>query len=73
MTIDKKIVSILSLFYHKRVAVLLKSYTRPENPINAIAIMPAEMRAIGTPLKDLGTLFRARVSRIPAKSTIARP
>ena len=51
----------------------LRYLTMPENPINAIAIMPAEIRAIGTPLNALGTELRERVSRIPAKSTIARP
>ena len=45
----------------------------PENPINAIAIMPAEIRAIGTPLNALGTELRERVSSIQAKSTIAKP
>ena len=49
------------------------TYTRPEKPINAIAIMLAVMSAIGMPRKALGTSLSESVSRIPAKRIIARP
>ena len=45
----------------------------PENPMNAKARMLTVMRAIGMPRNALGTLLIASCSRIPAKSTIARP
>ena len=48
-------------------------HTRPENPMNAIARILAVIRAIGIPLKALGTLLSASCSRSPAKSIIARP
>ena len=48
-------------------------YAIPANPMKASARMPTVIRAIGIPLKALGTSFRARCSRRPAKRTIARP
>lgn len=48
-------------------------YTSPENPMKAIARIPAVTRAIGMPLNALGTLFSESCSRRPAKRTIARP
>ena len=50
-----------------------RSYTMPEKPRKASARMLTVMRAMGRPLKDFGTSFRARCSRRPAKRTIARP
>ncbi len=47
-------------------------YTSPENPMNAMARMPAVMSAMGTPRKAPGTSSKSRRSRIPAKSTSAR-
>ena len=49
------------------------TYTKPEKPINAIAIMLAVMSAIGMPRKAFGTSLSERVSRMPAKRIIARP
>jgi hypothetical protein len=46
--------------------------TRPENPINAMARIPAVISAMGMPLNALGTSSKSRRSRIPAKSTSAR-
>ena len=50
-----------------------KNHTSPENPMKAIARRLAVIRAIGIPLKALGTLLSASCSRRPAKSTIASP
>ena len=47
--------------------------TIPLKPMKARARIPTLMMAMGTPLKALGTLFRARCSRMPAKMTMARP
>ena len=47
--------------------------TMPLKPMKARARIPTLMMAMGTPLKALGTLFRARCSRMPAKMTMARP
>ena len=41
--------------------------------MNAIASRPATMRAVGMPSMPLGSLVSASCSRIPAKSTRARP
>ncbi len=49
-----------------------RRYTSPENPMKAMARMPAVISAIGTPLKALGTSSNSSLSRIPAKSTSAR-
>ena len=46
-------------------------YTNPENPIKAIANIPAVTKAMGTPCIALGTLFNANCSRIPANITNA--
>ena len=48
------------------------TYTSPENPMKAMARIPAVISAMGTPLKALGTSSKSRRSRIPAKSTSAR-
>ena len=48
-------------------------FTIPLKPMKARAKIPTLMMAMGTPLKALGTSFRARCSRMPAKITIARP
>ena len=48
-------------------------FTMPLKPMKARARMPTLMMAMGTPLKALGTSFRARCSRMPAKITMARP
>lgn len=48
-------------------------YTRPEKPMKASAMMPAVSRAMGTPLKALGTLLSSSCSRMPAKRISARP
>ena len=45
--------------------------TRPENPMNAIARIPAVISAMGMPLNALGTSSKSRRSRMPAKSTSA--
>ena len=50
-----------------------KNYTKPENPMNAMARIPAVTRAIGMPLNGLGTSFKSRCSRRPANSTRAIP
>ena len=47
-------------------------YTSPENPMKAMARIPAVISAIGTPLKALGTSSNSSLSRMPAKSTSAR-
>ena len=49
-----------------------RNQTSPENPMNAMARMPAVTRAIGIPLNALGTSSKSRRSRIPAKSTSAK-
>ena len=46
-------------------------YTNPENPMKAIARMPAVISAMGTPFMALGMSSSSRRSRIPAKSTRA--
>lgn len=47
----------------------------PEKPINAIAMIPAVTKAIGTPSIDLGTLVSDSCSLIPEKMirAIAKP
>ena len=50
-----------------------KSYTTPENPMNAMASRPAVIRAIGVPCIPFGTFTRLICSRSPAKSTSASP
>lgn len=47
-----KSLCLLSVF---RSTIETKNYTIPENPINAIAKIPAVIRAIGTPFSPLGT------------------
>ena len=49
------------------------NYTSPEKPINAIAKIPAVIRAMGAPSRALGTSSNSRRSRIPAKRTKAKP
>ena len=49
-----------------------RRYTSPENPMKAMARIPAVISAIGTPLKALGTSSNSSLSRMPAKSTSAR-
>ena len=58
--------SILQLF-------VVRIYTTPENPINAIASNPAVIKAIGVPFIPSGIFTRLICSRSPAKSTRARP
>ncbi len=43
----------------------------PENDINAIAIRPAEMKVMPSPLRPLGASEYFIFSVIPAKATIA--
>ena len=63
-----------SLFHNTEDLIGEISYlTMPLKPMKARARMPTLTRAIGTPLKALGTSFMARCSRMPAKMTIARP
>ena len=45
--------------------------TSPENPIKAIAKMPAVISAMGTPFMALGTFSNSRRSRKPANNTKA--
>ena len=45
-------------------------YTTPVNPVNAIAISPAEISTIGVPLKGFGILLFSDFSLIPARITI---
>ena len=52
---------------------IIIGYTKPENPINAIARIPAEISAIGAPFRPFGTFCNSRCSRMPAKSSNARP
>ena len=55
-----------------RVFCMFFCYTNPENPMNAIANIPAVTNAIGIPSMALGTLFKANCSRIPANITNAK-
>lgn len=64
--------TINNLLRMRQVVFMEITYTKPLKPIKAIARMDAVSRAMGTPLNSLGTLLRARASRSPAKSTIAR-
>ncbi len=52
---------------------ICKIYTKPENPMKAIARIPAVIRAIGMPLNGFGTSFRSRCSLRPANRTRAIP
>ena len=63
----------ISYFIHKPIKISVLCYTKPENPINAIARIPAVINAIGTPLNAFGTSDSSNCSRIPAKRVIARP
>ena len=56
----------------RKVPVRIENYTRPENPMNAMARIPAVISAMGMPLNALGTSSKSRRSRIPAKSTSAK-
>ena len=56
---------------YRRPAPQPSDQTRPENPMNAIARIPAVISAMGMPLNALGTSSKSRRSRMPAKSTSA--
>ena len=43
----------------------------PENPENAMAISPAEIRSIGIPRKGLGGSAKRSLARTPANMRIA--
>ena len=51
---------------------IFRTYTSPENPINAIARIDAVIRAIGTPWKAFGASSNSIRSRKPAKITNAK-
>ena len=53
--------------------VRFRCYTSPEKPMKAMARMLAVMSAMGTPRNAAGTSSNSSRSRIPAKSTSARP
>lgn len=57
----------VSLFYTFYIATI------PENPMNAIARIPAVIKAMGNPFIPLGILTSSRCSRIPAKIVSASP
>ena len=46
--------------------------TTPVNPMNAMAKMPAMIRAMGVPFMPLGASIRSTCSRMPANSTKAK-
>lgn len=48
------------------------SYTRPEKPINAIAKIPAVIKAIGIPLNVFGRSVSSSFSLNPANNTNAK-